>query len=232
MITLLNLLCGCISIVFSASGNFEMAGCLIFVAAVFDFFDGFTARLLKISSPMGIQLDSLSDMVSFGVAPSMMLFYINLYKLSPASVGIWILAGIPFLLALFSALRLAKFNIDTRQTESFIGLTTTACAVFIASAMMYGQHHFTAFINNTYTIAVASIVLSLLLIAEIPMFSLKMKGLFKDGKFNKKYRIQLFFIPTVMILIILFRLGGIAISALLYIIISIIICLLSSKKEK
>ena len=201
-----------------------MAGYLIFVAVIFDFFDGFAARLLKAHSPIGLQLDSLADMVSFGVAPAMMLFYYNFTHNLPTTTGTWILAGIPFVIAVFSALRLAKFNIDTRQTESFIGLATTACGLFIASLMIHlsGMDYssYSPYFNE-YTIAVGSVILSLLLVAEIPMFSLKIKKPTDGSSFAKKYKLQIILIIIALILIALFRFGGIAITILLYIVISI-----------
>lgn len=231
-ITLLNLLAGCISIVFSARGSFEIAGYCIFIAAIFDFFDGFAARLLKAYSPLGIQLDSLADMVSFGIAPAMMLFYTNYFNFIPINTPTWILAGIPFLIPLFSALRLAKFNIDSRQTESFIGLPTPACALLVASALIYGQNHFTVFITNEFTIVVASIILSILLVSEIPMFSLKIKKPADGSSFVIKYTVQIVFLAVTLILIILFRFGGLAMAILLYIVTSLINWLILPDKIK
>lgn len=220
-ITSLNLLCGCISIVFSAVGNYTMAVYMIFAAAIFDFFDGFAARLLKVSSPIGVQLDSLADMVTFGVAPAMMLFYTNLQYSTPTSYLTWLLAGIPFIIAVFSALRLAKFNVDTRQTESFIGLPTPANTLLIVSALLYNQTNFCEIIVNPYVIAVASIVLSLLLVAEIPMFSLKIKKPTDGTSFAKKYMLQIVFLLMSLVLIIIFKFGGLAIAMLLYILLSV-----------
>lgn len=222
-ITSLNLLAGCISIVFSSIGDFKMAAYLIFAAAIFDFFDGFAARLLKAHSPIGLQLDSLADVVSFGIAPSIMLVYSNLHKIHTGTTMELIVAGFPFLIAIFSALRLAKFNIDTRQTETFIGMPTPACAILIASAMLYASYNYNymSVITNPYLIIVLSIILSYLLVCEIPMFSLKMKKQENSEIFTKKYAVQLIFLIASLLFIIIFRFGGITMSILLYILISI-----------
>ena len=126
-ITCCNLISGCFSILFSFSGMSVMASVMIFAAGLFDFFDGFTARLLNAHSPIGGELDSLSDVVSFGVAPS----FIVAWFLSKTGVGWWVhnvnvFPMLAFILAAFAAVRLAKFNIDTRQTTSFIGLPVPA----------------------------------------------------------------------------------------------------------
>ena len=192
-ITCCNLLSGCVSILLSRQGHWELAGIMIFVAALFDFLDGFAARLLKAYSPLGAQLDSLADVVSFGVAPSFIMFsYIARTQLNPFPFRLFI-AGInvlPFMalfLAVFAALRLAKFNIDDRQTTSFIGLPTPAMGIFVASLPL-------ALLNESFTLMenlmksplfllAVVIVFSYLMVSEIPFFSLKVKSLkFKDIK--------------------------------------------------
>ena len=122
-ITCCNLLSGCISIVLMCNGYAVAAGIMIFVAAIFDFFDGFAARLLKAYSPLGAQLDSLSDVVSFGVAPSFIIYYYLDQIVGFEIAGFNIIPFAAFFLAIFAELRLAKFNIDDRQTTSFIGLS-------------------------------------------------------------------------------------------------------------
>lgn len=173
-ITCLNLLCGCLSIICAFENNFQLAFILMIAAAIFDFFDGFAARLLKAYSPMGKELDSLADMVSFGVAPSMILFsYMQ-------NISGGIISYIPLCIAVFSGLRLAKFNIDVRQTENFIGLATPSCALLCGSLIYFlGEYHFVAdlFIEYILIIPIMSIILSLLLISEISMFSFKFKTL-------------------------------------------------------
>ncbi len=192
-ITCCNLLSGCISIVLLCNGFVTAAGIMIFIAAVFDFFDGFAARLLKAYSPLGAQLDSLSDVVSFGVAPSFIMYhYLNqvvdtspLWRLDIAGVNV--IPFTAFFLAVFAALRLAKFNIDDRQTTSFIGLPTPAMGIFVASLPL-------ALLNESFTlmkclmssplfVCAIVVVFSYLMVSEIPFFSLKVKSLkFKDIK--------------------------------------------------
>lgn len=190
-ITCCNLLSGCISIVLSCSGRVELAGIMIFIAAVFDFFDGFAARLLKAYSPLGAQLDSLSDVVSFGVAPSFIMYHYlcqqpTANSLSDGISGLNIIAFVAFLLAVFAELRLAKFNIDDRQTTSFIGLPTPAMGLFVASLPFTLRNENLAFMGNLMTniyFLIAIVVLfSYLMVSEIPFFSLKIKNLkFKEN---------------------------------------------------
>lgn len=173
-ITSLNLLSGCFSIICALNGEFSTAFILMIIASIFDFCDGFAARLLKAYSPMGKELDSLADMVSFGVAPSMIL-YSYMQSITPSY-----LAFTPLLIAIFSGLRLAKFNIDERQTENFIGLATPACALLCGSLfyMLNIYANVAEWISDyIYIIPILSIILSLLLVSEIPMFSLKVKSL-------------------------------------------------------
>jgi len=134
-ITCLNLFSGCVAVFLAFKGNYEGAIIAILLAAVFDFFDGFAARLLKAYSPMGKELDSLADMVSFGVAPGAIVFSL----LSETNVCEW-LPFLAFLIPVFSGLRLAKFNIDERQTTSFIGLPTPANAIFWAGLAFFLLH--------------------------------------------------------------------------------------------
>ena len=190
-ITCCNLLSGCISIVLSCSGRVELAGIMIFIAAVFDFFDGFAARLLKAYSPLGAQLDSLSDVVSFGVAPSFIMYHYlcqqpTANSLSDGISGLNIIAFVAFFLAVFAELRLAKFNIDDRQTTSFIGLPTPAMGLFVASLPFTLRNENLAFMGNLMTniyFLIAIVVLfSYLMVSEIPFFSLKIKNLkFKEN---------------------------------------------------
>lgn len=176
-ITCCNLLSGCISCVMAMEGNFVLALTFIVLGAVFDFFDGMVARLLKVSSPLGVQIDSLADDITFGFAPSFMIFtYMQGLTLPEYLMPIAdIFPYTSFLVAAFSALRLAKFNIDKRQTSTFIGLPTPANALFWASLIVgYGQ--FISELNYGWLLMSGLIILSCyLLVAEIPMFSMKIK---------------------------------------------------------
>ena len=175
-ITCCNLLSGCVSCVMAMQGDFVLALTFIVLGAVFDFFDGMTARLLRVSSPLGVQLDSLADDVTFGFAPSFMVFMFMRGLSIPAPVADYI-PFVAFLIAAFSALRLAKFNIDKRQATTFIGLPTPANALFWAS-LVVGFGDFVGSLPCGWALMVAMILLSCyLLIAEIPMFSMKIKYL-------------------------------------------------------
>lgn len=187
-ITCLNLLCGCIGIVYSFT-DLRVSSYMIFLACVFDFLDGFAARLLKVSSPIGKELDSLADVVTFGVLPGLIVFnlftsdmIIDLFSGADEDVSTapFNITFIAFLIPVFSALRLAKFNIDTRQSDSFIGLPTPANAIFFASFPLivaeYTNSPITHLILNPYFLIVLCVLMSYLLIAEIPLFALKFKS--------------------------------------------------------
>jgi CDP-diacylglycerol--serine O-phosphatidyltransferase len=179
-ITSLNLLCGALGIVFICRGRIDIAFWLLVTASVFDFLDGFAAWLLNAYSPLGKELDSLSDEVSFGLLPAFMLYHIYL----PVAPQTW-MAFIPFIVAVFSALRLAKFNMDERQTNRFLGLPTPANAMIIAAASFYTLQNpsWAAFMKSVWFIPCISVVLSLLLVSNLPMFSLKFRGFgFKENK--------------------------------------------------
>lgn len=178
-VTCCNLFSGCIAAVMAFQANYGAAIAFIVLGAVFDFFDGMLARLLDARSPIGKDLDSLADCISFGFAPSVIVF--SLLKEAHVPGLLTPVAGcLPyaaFLIAVFSALRLAKFNIDTRQTSSFIGLPTPANALFWGS-LVVGAHDFLISDSNGALYVILLVVLtSWLLVAEIPMFSLKFKNL-------------------------------------------------------
>lgn len=179
-ITSLNLLCGVLGVICSLEGRIDYAFYLMLAAAVFDFCDGFSARLLKAYSDIGKELDSLSDMVSFGVLPSVMLYCL----MSDLNPDCW-LRLVPLLIAVFSGLRLAKFNVDERQTENFIGLATPSCAILCGSIAYYvtrcPESTIAAWAGVKWSIPVLSVILAALLVSEIPMFSMKFKK-GDDGK--------------------------------------------------
>ena len=179
-ITSMNLLCGVLGVIATFSGRLDAAFCLMLAAAVCDFLDGFSARLLKAYSDIGKELDSLSDMISFGVLPSLMMYSL-VNQMNPGS---W-LRFAPLAVAVFSGLRLAKFNVDERQTVSFIGLATPSCAILCGSLAYYvtkcPQSTLAAWAGLKWSIPVISVILSALLVSEIPMFSMKFKK-GADGK--------------------------------------------------
>ena len=179
-ITCCNLFSGCVACVMAFRCNFELAMAFIVLGAVFDFFDGMVARLLRVSSPMGVQIDSLADDITFGIAPATIVFsYMQNRLLYPAYLEdiVWLLPYAAFLIAVFSAYRLAKFNIDTRQTNTFIGLPTPANALFWSS-LITGGGAWLNDLNAGWVLLLGLIALfSYFLVSEIPMFSLKFKNL-------------------------------------------------------
>ncbi|MDR3118430.1 MAG: CDP-diacylglycerol--serine O-phosphatidyltransferase [Mediterranea sp.] len=217
-ITCLNLFSGCAACVMAFEANYVWAAFFILLSSVFDFLDGLIARLLKAYSPLGKELDSLADVVSFGVAPALMVF--SLYKevYYPQFLA-GMAAYVPyvaFLIAVFSALRLAKFNIDERQTGSFIGLPVPAHALFWAS-LIVGSHSFlTSPHFNAVYLALPVVLFSGLLVSEIPMFALKFKNLSWAG--NKTAFI---FILTCIPLLVFLRVSGLAACIVWYILLSL-----------
>ena len=178
-ITCCNLFSGCIACTLAFEGSFVWAMAFIVLGAVFDFFDGMAARLLKVSSPMGVEMDSLADDVTFGFAPAAMVFsFIRQLPLPYFLVPVAdILPYTAFFIAVFSAVRLAKFNIDKRQTTSFIGLPTPANALFWAS-FVAGAGDWILSLNAGWFLVLGMIAISsYLLVCEVPMFSLKFKRL-------------------------------------------------------
>jgi len=228
VITCLNLLCGCLSIVSLLDGRLEAAAYFILAATVFDFLDGFIARLLMASSAIGKELDLLADMVSFGVAPATIMYVLidksaHEYAMSlPIElrhfVPEWI-ALFAYIIAIFSALRLAKFNIDTRQSDSFIGMPTPANAMFICSLVFIssGDNQLAFLAGNFFFLSAVTIVFSYLLVSELPFFSLKFKSFYW-----KSNRIRYFFVLISVLILLILHYAGVALIILVYIILSII----------
>ena len=188
-ITSMNLLCGALGVIFAFNGSLDIAFYLMIAGAVCDFCDGLSARLLKAYSPMGKELDSLADLITFGLLPSVMMYR---RLLEGGVTGFWTYA--PLIIVVFSALRLAKFNVDERQSENFLGLPTPACAMWCGSLIYAADHGVMSIANmlhDTNLIIVSSVVLSLLLVSEIPMFSFKFK---KGSAYN---RIRMSFVAII-----------------------------------
>jgi CDP-diacylglycerol--serine O-phosphatidyltransferase len=217
-ITCANLFSGCIGIVFAFQGNLLIASYAIFLAAIFDFFDGFASRVLNSYSFIGKDLDSLADMVSFGFLPSAILYELLLKAPQINHVSEY-LNYLAFSITVFSALRLAKFNNDTRQSDSFIGLPTPANAIFIASLpLIVDQYEVLArFILNPYSLTVLIIVMCTLLVSEIPLMSLK----FKNRDFNKNFFRYLLLLFSA-ILILFFKFVAVPVVIFIYITLSLI----------
>jgi CDP-diacylglycerol--serine O-phosphatidyltransferase len=213
-ITLLNLLSGVIGIIWVINGNIVSGAYFIILAAVFDFFDGFAARLLHVQGELGKQLDSLADLISFGVLPGAILF-----QMTKVSTSIEWLPYVTLIVPLFSALRLAKFNLDTRQTDKFIGLPTPANALFISTLPYFAIQWpkvGTWLTSPLFLIGIAW-VFSILLLLELPLIALKFKSY---SLTQNKFRYALLAIGASMILI--FGLAGIPIVILAYLGLSVV----------
>ena len=218
-ITCCNLLSGCVATTYAFAGNQRMALMMIIIGAAFDFFDGMSARLLQVSSPIGKELDSLADDVTFGVAPATMVFTL-LFQLSYPAYADSIRGILPYtayLIAAFSALRLAKFNIDERQTSQFIGLPTPANALFWGSLIVGGGQRLTHF-QHALPIVLLLIVLSCwMLVAEIPLFALK----FKHWGW-KENEVEYIFLVSCIPLLAILGVSGLAVIIAWYVILSLI----------
>lgn len=221
-ITLLNLFCGCIAMVFALNKEFEMAFYFVSLGIFLDFFDGFFARLFQVSSPLGLQLDSLADMVTSGVVPGIVM-----YQLMGSSSGYpkldWIVEPFPFvgfLITLGSCYRLANFNIDTRQTDSFIGLPTPANALFILSLPLVLRDLDSFFVlellTNPFVLIGITLLSVYMLNAEIPLFSLKIKQMSL-----KKNALQFSFLLSSLVLLVVFQYAGIPLVIVLYVLLSV-----------
>ena len=216
-ITCLNLLSGCFACIFAFYGQYDWVALCIGLSALFDFLDGMAARLLHAYSPLGKELDSLADLISFGLAPGLMVMHLMAYNSTFHGMAEyqswWALSAL--LIPVFSALRLAKFNIDTRQTTSFIGLPVPANALFwigICQAVLRMESPVCG-----YAIVALVIIFSLLLVSEIPMFSLK----FKNLKWKENY-LRYLIIAVAAICLISLGLAGLAATIGLYIVLSLL----------
>ena len=234
-ITCLNLISGCIATYWAFQGDYHMALTFIIVGAVFDFFDGMTARLLHVSSPIGKELDSLADDITFGFAPSAIVFsYLcSLYTdngprcMSPLELPFLFtggIASIAFVMAAFSALRLAKFNLDERQAMGFIGLPTPANALFWGSLIVGAGDWLSSLNYAPGIILLGTFVSCYLLVSEIPMFALKFKTWGWKGN-----EVKYIFLITCIPLLLFFGVAGIAAIVAWYIVLSIVSNYISKK---
>jgi len=220
VITLLNLLCGCIALVFVSKNAFDMAFYFVCLGIFLDFFDGFFARLFKVSSPLGLQLDSLADMVTSGVVPGFVMYklFLNPYVFGENSY----LPFFAFVITLGACYRLANFNIDTRQTDSFIGLPTPANALFFLSIPLCLKNAFfngvlPYFLFNKWFYLVLCFLSAYIMNAEIPLFSLKVKNV----TFNKN-ALQIFFLASSVLFVLLLGYLGIPVIIVFYVLLSLI----------
>ncbi len=238
-ITALNLVCGVLSIFFIIRGELIWASYMIFVAAILDFFDGLAARLLNAYSDLGKELDSLADLVSFGLAPSFIVMHeitdamglTMQFSLQSISSFHLILLVLPILLVVATAFRLARFNNDTAQEEKFSGLPSPASGLFFASLPLVRiyleEFHSTSFLNNPAFIAALALIFSYLLVSNVPMFSLKIKNI------RDKNNIPSYVLGIIsLVLLLLFSLKAIFVIVILYIFMSLILVLISQYTEK
>jgi len=186
------------------------AAAFVWIALAFDFLDGFTARVLKVASPIGKELDSLADVVSFGLLPSVLV-----YTLLKGQTDVAYLPWIAFVIVVFSALRLAKFNIDEAQTHSFRGLPTPANALFI-TGLPFLDGGPGAFMLNPYVLVAVAIIFSLLLVSRVELFALKFRDL--TWRHNQ---IQFIFLMVSVVLVALFRFAAVPLIILSYIVLSL-----------
>lgn len=224
LLTLINAASGCIAIVLIIQGHVKESMYCTAISLLADFFDGYAARKLGSHGVLGQQLDSLADAISFGVVPSMLFFsllYTSLFYGAPAlSISRLALSSLAFVLALFAILRLAKFNIDTRQSTDFIGLATPAMTLFVQGYMSWiysDVFHFSEILKNPWIIFLLIASLSFLMIAELPMFSLKLK----EKHWNKN-KVRYGFLFVSALLLILFRMNALCVIILLYVLLSVI----------
>ena len=218
-ITLLNLLCGCISIVFIADLRFDMAFYFVCLGIFFDFFDGFFARKFGVSGPLGVQLDSLADMVTSGVAPGFVMF--KLLANSDVFGSESVLPYLGFIITLGACYRLANFNIDTRQSDSFIGLPTPANALFFLSLPLikiaFYDDNFSGVIYNKWFLVGLVFISTYIMNAEIPLFSLKIKNLS-----FAKYKLQIGFLMASIVMIVTLHYLAIPLIIITYVLLSVV----------
>jgi CDP-diacylglycerol--serine O-phosphatidyltransferase len=221
-LTVCNLLCGCIGIVKVFEGDIHIAAYLIWIAAFFDFLDGFAARMLKVKSAIGKELDSLADMVTFGVLPSMIL-----YVLIDERTENTFLPYLAFTIAVFSALRLAKFNIDDTQEEAFIGLPTPANAFFFSAFPFIIERNFLDL--NSYlgagVLSTICIIFSILLVSDLRLFSFK----FKDFSWENN-GIRYIFVMISLVMLIIFNVVALPLIILTYLVLSVVARFLATTK--
>ncbi|MGG6231401.1 CDP-alcohol phosphatidyltransferase family protein [Tenacibaculum sp. SDUM215027] len=231
LLTLGNLLCGTIATVFAIKGDFFATAILVMLGILFDFFDGFAARMLKVQGELGKQLDSLADMVTSGVVPGIVMMQMLVNALDVDAVGYFGVdeygatgSNLPYLgllLTLGAGYRLAKFNIDERQSDSFIGVPTPAMSLFVISLPLIAQFDKESFliglIENQYFLILITVLFTYLMNAEIPLFSLKFKNFhFKDNV------IKYVFLVLSIILIITLKIVAIPMIILSYVVLSIV----------
>lgn len=209
-LTSANLLCGVLGVIFIIQGKSAPAAYFVWAACVFDFLDGFAARWLRVSSPIGKELDSLADMVSFGVLPAIMVFQL----IAQSATAEWMPYS-ALLLAIFSALRLAKFNVDTRQTDSFIGVPTPANALFI-TALPFVPEGFNGFLTNPWALVGIVALFSFLMVSPFELLALKFKHFRWAGN-----QLRFIFVALSLLLVLWWGAASLVPIILIYVVLSL-----------
>lgn len=232
ILTLLNLLCGCIAIVFVSKLRFDLAFYFVCLGIFFDFFDGFFARKFGVAGPLGVQLDSLADMVTSGVAPGyvmyQMLSFDGSFMQITNDLSFFQVSFLGFIITLGACYRLANFNIDTRQSDSFIGLPTPANALFIMSLpLVIEECHFltlSELLNIKWVLLAITLLSAYVMNAEIPLFSLKIKN------FSfQKYKLQIGFLVLSIVMIVTLQYLAIPLIIMTYVLLSVVNNMLAKK---
>lgn len=218
-ITLLNLFCGCCALVSILNSQFILAAWLLLVAILADYLDGAVARLLDVKSTLGKELDSMADMVSFGVVPGMILYVLLIKGLGGQENELVWAASPAFLLSAFAGLRLAKFNLDTRQDDHFLGLPTPSCTLFVVGLMLvyeFNSYGLATWSINPVFLYGCIILLSFLLVSELPMFHLKFSAITWNGN-----EVKLTFTFLAFILLILLKEAALSLLIFLYVLVNV-----------
>ena len=219
LFTMLNLFCGCVAVVFVSKFHFEEAFYFVCLGIFFDFFDGFFARKFNVAGPLGVQLDSLADMVTSGVVPGFVMF--QLMRVHDIFLEGSYFPYLGFIITLGACYRLAKFNIDTRQSDSFIGLPTPANALLIMSLSLISSsseiNFFHNLLSNPWILLGISFLSACIMNAEIPLFSLKIK----DFSFAK-YKLQIFFLALSVVMLIFLQILAVPLIIVIYVLLSVI----------
>lgn len=218
LFTMLNLFSGCVAVVFVSKLDFGAAFFFVCLGIFYDFFDGFFARKFGVAGPLGVQLDSLADMVTSGIVPGYVMFQLmaNEDCFGPVSY----LPYLGFIITLGACYRLANFNIDTRQSDSFIGLPTPANALFFASLPLintaFYDDNFSGIVYNKWLLVVLTGISAYVMNAEIPLFSLKIKN-FSFAK----YKLQIFFLAVSVLMLVVLQILAVPLIIILYILLSV-----------
>ena len=227
LFTMLNLFCGCVALVMVADLKFDLAFYFVCLGIFFDFFDGFFARKFNVAGPLGVQLDSLADMVTSGVVPGYVMYRLLAFENEFMTVSVgeeafnyYYMYYLGFIITLGACYRLAKFNIDTRQSDSFIGLPTPANALFFTSLPLVISAFPNSFLSeiliNKWILLALTFLSAYVMNAEIPLFSLKIKN-FSFAK----YRLQIFFLAASVLMLIFLQIVAVPLIILFYVLLSV-----------